>query len=301
MTLIRRILGIIFFGVLIRDVVRATLLLLLGAILAEQSPDMLHLTLAYLSVIAVSVFANIENDIADVELDREVKAYRPIPMGKYTIEEARRASLLFVIASLVMSGATILLSRKIILGMILFALPPATYLYSSPPVRLKSRGWFGVITLTCIYLSPLLVGYVGAGGGAQNASILVLLLLAFFVATGAKDFEDVEVDGSFGVQTPPVMYGVAETASRLTLVAILLSGSAAALMFAYLLEGHVPQGLYCLALIPSALTFLARLRRYVRTGQRADLMRLVKGNLWTIFVWPTAAGIGIFVASAILS
>lgn len=297
----RRVLGILFFGVLMRDMARGGLLIVLGAALAQRPPDILQSVMAVASIVCASIFANIENDIADIELDRKVKAYRPLPSGRYTVPEARAASMAFLAASIAFGLLTYAFSRSFPLCILLLAVPLATHLYSMPPARLKARSWIGVMTLSLIYLSPLLLGYLLAGDGRLNLPLLCLLFLLFFLATGVKDFEDVEVDKSFGIMTPPVSYGETKTAACLKVLAILSGTCAVGLALAYFASGLLAQTIYCLAILPSVLVYLNRLAPYASSGRRDQLMKLVKGCLWFIYVWPTAAGIIIFLGQALLS
>ena len=288
---LRRYLGIVFFGVMIRDLVRLGVLMLLGLMFSDGTLSPLVLFMGFLSIASSSAFANIVNDIYDLELDGRTKAYRPLPSGKYTVNQAWGASIAFLALAIFTSLGAFLLSSNGLLLFILLVTPLGCFAYSGTPIRLKARSWSGVATISLIYLTPLLTGFVIGSPGLHSLPLVTLMFYTIFLASAVKDFEDVEVDGSMGVITPPVKHGIGTAANILKYTGIMGVVLAVATAAGYLVWYKIPQGAFSLALIPPLMIYVRRIRKYSESYAAEDLMVLVKGCLWSMYVWPFVAAI----------
>jgi geranylgeranylglycerol-phosphate geranylgeranyltransferase len=297
----RRALGLVFFGVLARDVIRVGMLILMGLIFSEGLPSILILLLASTSMLAAFSYANVVNDIYDLELDKMAKSYRPLPDGRYTVREAKLASVFFLGMALVTGTAAVIVSRSLPLAVLLYVTPLASHLYSWPPVRFKARSWLGVISISLIYLCPVLMGYFAGGASPRTSPLILLMFLAIFLASATKDFEDVEVDSSMGVRTPPVIHGIERTAWLLKLAGIGAAAVACGFGAGYFLAGSMGLGLFSVALLPSFAVYTKRISRYHSSGSNESLIALVQGCLLSMYVWPAVAAVVVLLLPSWLS
>ena len=147
----------------------------------------------------------VANQIADVEIDRVVKPYRPLPKRVISKREAVLITLLYVIHSLLLSslyGARGVVAT--LLGLFL-----AVY-YSLEPVRAKKRGPFKSLLWQAVArgLYPPLAVYVFLDTGLSHLLPLAFLCFLWVLAfQSTKDFPDVVGDKLYGIRTLPVAYG----------------------------------------------------------------------------------------------
>ncbi|MBU7004345.1 MAG: UbiA family prenyltransferase [Theionarchaea archaeon] len=276
---------------MLRDIIRLGILVLLGLMFSSGDPSPLVLFMGFASIAASSAFANVVNDIYDLELDKKTKAYRPLPSGRYSVGEAWGASIGFLVIALSTGAIAFMFSESIILFAVLLAAPLGCFAYSGTPIRLKARSWLGVGTISLIYLTPLITGFVIGGSSSQGLPLVLLMLYTIFLASAVKDFEDVQVDGSMGVTTPPVRYGTKATAKILGYAGIVGVALAGAISAWYLAQDHLSQGLFSLALIPSYVIYVRRIRSYSESISFEQLMILVKGCLRYMYIWPFVAAL----------
>lgn len=145
------------------------------------------------------------NQYADAELDKEIKAYRPIPSGLVTKEEALGFSWLLAIIAVGRSFTIDVTFGGIVLVLIFFAvfysIAPFSPRKINPVLNMGwmafSRGFLPMIAVWSIY---------GSIGRALPYSILAFLWVMGFQAT--KDVGDVEGDRKFGIKTIPGAYGL---------------------------------------------------------------------------------------------
>jgi len=180
---------------------------LLGALAPVQSITLDHIRSAiYVGVtLMLSQFCGqIINQYSDVELDRIVKPYRPIPSGLVSREEALGLAWLLALFSIARAFTLTLTFGLITLTLIFFAvfysLSPFSPRKIHPILNILwmaiSRGLLPVIAVWSIY------------GSWEKA--LPYALLGFTWVLGfqpTKDIEDVEGDKRFGIKTIPGEYG----------------------------------------------------------------------------------------------
>jgi chlorophyll/bacteriochlorophyll a synthase len=156
------------------------------------------------------------NDFYDRDIDAINEPYRPIPSGAISISQ-------------VIAQITVLLAAGIAVAYLLdqwagHPFPTITvlaiggsflsYIYSAPPLKLKKNGWLGNYALGASYIAlPWWAGH--ALFGDLNATIVVLTLFYSLAGLGiaiVNDFKSVEGDRQLGLQSLPVMFGVATAA-----------------------------------------------------------------------------------------
>jgi len=169
--------------------------------------------LAALAAATLNAASNGLNQICDLENDRLNKPLRPLPSGALSrFEAVFFTSLLYAVSLLLVAW----INAQVLVIYLIAGV--ATYLYSAPPFRLKSRTFLSNFTIALIRGNLLKVA-----GWAAVASVLNTLepwfigsIFMFFLmgATTTKDFADIQGDLAAGCLTLPVRYG-AITSARL--------------------------------------------------------------------------------------
>jgi 4-hydroxybenzoate polyprenyltransferase len=153
-----------------------------------------------LSLACVQAVGQIVNQVADIELDRYVKPYRPLPQGKVAIDEA--LGLAFGLAIIGSASAT--LASKYFALAYLVMLSLAVY-YSLPPFTPRYHSaWLNHIWVSA---SRSLVPFLAVMGKEG----LVYAMIAFTWAIGwqgSKDVLDADYDRRFGIKTLANVYSV---------------------------------------------------------------------------------------------
>lgn len=149
-------------------------------------------------------FGQTVNQIADIEIDKINKPYRPLPSGKLTKEEAWAYATLYYVVGLF--SASILGVKGLVsyLLLIFFAL-----FYSVEPLRMKTSGaWLSLLwqAVSRGLLPPLVAAWIFG-----TYSIWPLGVLAFIwvlALQGTKDYNDVLGDLLHNIETLPTRYGI---------------------------------------------------------------------------------------------
>ncbi|MEM2941462.1 MAG: UbiA family prenyltransferase [Thermoproteota archaeon] len=152
---------------------------------------------------------NVINQVFDREIDSDspAKRNRPIPSGRVSVDGAMSFAWVLTLSSASFSFVLIGSFYGILFSTILIF----TWLYSSPPLRLRSklflsnlsiafpRGGLGVLTAYSSFNNPLSNQYL----------LMVSLTLGVFVffTNTLKDFEDKEVDARYGVRNFVTVFG----------------------------------------------------------------------------------------------
>ncbi len=166
-----------------------------------------------LSVFFLNIFANVQNDIVDIDTDRLNKKERPLVKGTITEDEASY----FAIFSLIMSFMFALFSGFKIFLMILF-MSILIYLYNTYMKRVVLLGNLAVALITSLVFitSGILVSAVKYS--------LIPALIAFyynFMREIVKDWVDITGDKSSGITTVPMVLGHKLTTFLIFLLSLL--------------------------------------------------------------------------------
>ena len=88
----------------IKNIVIAVITLVVGYALLKNCPSMLSLVLQSLGFAFAIGFANIQNDILDLESDKMNRPERPLVTGKVSVKAARRAWIIMFVLMLLCGG-----------------------------------------------------------------------------------------------------------------------------------------------------------------------------------------------------
>jgi len=193
----------------------------LGLHLGGTEADWSLIIFGALSAILVTAFANIDNDIGDVAIDRINRPARPLPAGKVTLRAAILASLICLAAGLVAAGICGQAGLAVAGGVAIFLL-----LYNRWG---KRRFLIGNLMIAVAGGMPVL--YAGiilapAPGRWKYIWVAYLLGAAFhLVREILKDVQDVEGDAQAGAKTLPVVIGTPHVARTAGVLLVLFSFS----------------------------------------------------------------------------
>lgn len=175
---------------------------------------------ASLSLMFMQAFGQVSNQIADVEIDKINKAYRPLPSGILSRNEA--LILLFVFLGLTLITACFVNPLFLCFSCIgLFV----SYAYNFEPLRLKKHLWVNTLGLAFSRgFLPFPMTWSAIGIGVNNPIPWLLGGFAFlwvFFGQNFKDFPDVKGDSEHGIRTLPTVYGVEESLKILQILSLL--------------------------------------------------------------------------------
>jgi len=159
-------------------------------------------------------FTQTINDWFDRELDAINEPYRPIPSGAISEGEVYAQ-----IAALLGGGALLAYSLDgwagndwpVITAVAAFGTLMA-YIYSAPPLKLKSEGWLGTYALGSSYIAlPWWCGHAmfdASSIGAQEVVLTILYSIAGLGIAIVNDFKSIEGDRALGMNSLPVAFGI---------------------------------------------------------------------------------------------
>jgi chlorophyll/bacteriochlorophyll a synthase len=170
------------------------------------------------------------NDWYDRHVDAINQPERPIPSGRIAGNWGLRIAIFGTVLSLLVASAVgpwVLAATM--LGLI------CAWIYSAPPLRLKTSGWTGPAVVALTYEG--LTWFTGAAvmaGALPRGEILLVLVLYSLGAHGImtlNDFKAVEGDTQTGIRSLPVTLGVVPAARFACAVMALAQVAVIALLF----------------------------------------------------------------------
>lgn len=153
------------------------------------------------------------NDFYDREIDAINEPYRPIPSGAIPLNQVKAQILILLVAGL---GVAYGLDRWAghttpVLFLLAIGGSFVSFIYSAPPLKLKQNGWLGNYALGASYIA--LPWWAGQALFGQLTWPTALLTLAYSLAglgiAVVNDFKSVEGDRALGLQSLPVVFGIA--------------------------------------------------------------------------------------------
>ncbi len=151
------------------------------------------------------------NDWFDREVDAINEPNRPIPSGRIPGQWGLYIAIVWTIVSLALSAILgIWVFVAAIVGLVI------AWAYSAPPVRLKQNGWWGAAACALSYEG--ITWFTGAAVVTQSLPDMRIILLAGLYAFGAhgimtlNDFKAEDGDRQMGINSLPVVLGVANAA-----------------------------------------------------------------------------------------
>lgn len=162
-----------------------------------------NLVLSVISMLATAISVYIYNDLTDIKIDRINKLYRPLVTGKASQKDAKTLIALLGIIGLTTS---FIINFKVFLLMLTYY--ALFFLYSFPPVRLKSKFLVNKITVATGTAIAFLIGSVTTG--TIPTPIVLISGYSFVAALTTSmviDLRDIEGDKKYNVQTFPIVWG----------------------------------------------------------------------------------------------
>ena len=166
----------------------------------------LHVYLAALSTMLITVAGNLINDYFDVEVDAINRPDRLIPSGKITKKRAVQIAVLFFL-----TGNIILLFISFHLLIIGLA---STFLLIIYTPFLKNRPLIGNVTVSLLLSMTLIVGAMASAAFLNLKNSILPASLIFWISLPReilKDGEDLMGDRKAGLRTFPVVFGIERT------------------------------------------------------------------------------------------
>jgi len=188
-------LGMAVLGIVVGIKQHGTLDVLLG-----PQCNLIALLLLLEAIAAAFVGAVWINDLYDLEIDRRSNADRPLASGKLDSNAAfwiavGSSALAIVAASLL--GAHILLLVVMMTGL--------AFVYSAPPLRLRTHLWSSALTLGVISMLVVQTGYslasVNTAISALSPRLIIAIVAGIALLSTAKDIKDAEGDRFARVRT----------------------------------------------------------------------------------------------------
>ncbi|MDP2598669.1 MAG: UbiA family prenyltransferase [Candidatus Liptonbacteria bacterium] len=184
--------------------------LLSGAIFSPATNfnwiDAVSVIVLFLTYYCVWMFAVGLNDLADVEADKISNPGRPLVRGTLAVPDVKSANLFFLISALV--GG--FLVGHYIFFMVCAALA-ISYIYSLPPLRLKSIPLVSTFVLSLAALSTVMSGFytlsIVQGIRSFPMQYAALIIIALTLGLNVKDLKDADGDKRDGTLTLPVLFG----------------------------------------------------------------------------------------------
>jgi len=159
-------------------------------------------------------FTQTINDWYDRELDAINEPYRPIPSGKIKPWEVYSQMAFLLVGAIVLAlqlDGWAGNDWPVITAVASFGTFMA-YIYSAPPLKLKSEGWLGTYALGSSYIAlPWWCGHAMFNANSIGAEEVVLTILYSIAGLGiaiVNDFKSIEGDSALGMNSLPVAFGV---------------------------------------------------------------------------------------------
>lgn len=187
-----------------------------------KTPELILQALGFAAAIA---FANIQNDILDLESDKMNRPSRPLVCGKASVKAAKITSIILAILTIASGTAGGLLAYTAIPVIFFIALALLLIAYN---IKLKHLPLLKNMTVAFLCTTPLILCLVHPTGPIESddeslefmtkfAFLFPAMLFAFLLTTAReiyKDLEDEIGDLKAGIMTFPLIAGP-ETARRL--------------------------------------------------------------------------------------
>lgn len=203
------------------------------------------------TLMLLQAVGQIVNQVVDVEIDREIKPYRPIPSGLVDRDEAMGIAWILAIIA-VGRGFTVNTTFGILSLILLFM----AVFYSMKPMVTRRHPVINLVwQATARGAIPVIMCY-GVYGNIADAYIYTLFMFVWVLGwQGTKDINDAEADMKHGVKTIVNTYGVT-TLKVLATASIIIIGVLALYTEKYIYLALVPLGLVGLLLFTRQVWFL---------------------------------------------
>ncbi len=225
------------------------------------------ISLLFAIITLVAAFAAQVNTVSDYEIDLKDNRKKKLVEAMHELGENRLRPLMAaeLVLSLALLAILLLLSGKLALMVMWVAAVFLAHAYSAPPLRLKSRSWFAVVTLLLV-LSILPITFVFHAFASQLDPVFLLFLVGqAFTVYGViipAEIRDYFTDKAMGIETMTVRLGLVKASlSSITLLGAggLLCGAGFLLKLA-----SSPYPTLTILLAVMIATYAIILRKYVK-------------------------------------
>jgi len=159
-------------------------------------------------------FTQTINDWYDRDLDAINEPYRPIPSGKIKPWEVYSQIAFLIVGGLALAynlDNWAVNDWPVITAVATFG-GLVAYIYSAPPLKLKSEGWLGTYALGSSYIAlPWWCGHAMFNAGTIGIQEVILTILYSIAGLGiaiVNDFKSIEGDRALGMNSLPVAFGI---------------------------------------------------------------------------------------------
>jgi geranylgeranylglycerol-phosphate geranylgeranyltransferase len=254
----------------------------LGAVFAVlaytgYSASAASLLVAFVTGFALTGAAMAVNDVADLEVDRVNKPWKPLPRGAVHPSRALQLGVALLVVGVIANTA---LGAARTLVAALYALIGVSYSY------LRRHAWSHLLVAAST-TGPVLYGYVSAGAPLSDLPFTVAFSATVLAATLGREFlksiQDLEGDRRRGYRTLATVYGVG-AASR-AMLACCAGSAAGAAVTALMSTSALYKALIALA---ATLYAVSVYRAYKHVESREVLERERRNTLKAMFIGMTA-------------
>jgi 4-hydroxybenzoate polyprenyltransferase len=163
------------------------------------------LILCFISVLFAGLFAIVNNNIADQNIDKVSNQTRPLITGAISLQHYQQiGNFAFIMALLYACVVSIPTLISVCLVMLVY------YIYSTPPLRLKRVPIFSKLAISFNSLIMIILGYLLINSNLSSFpwQIAPIFLLGFTLAANFIDIKDYAGDKQEGILTLPVLLGM---------------------------------------------------------------------------------------------
>ncbi|MFZ2522005.1 MAG: UbiA family prenyltransferase [Minisyncoccia bacterium] len=183
--------------------------------------DLLAIVCLLLSWYGMWIYSVMINDIYDVEIDKISNTNRPLVQTTLTVSEVESIALIHILMALLGSWSAGFYSFFLVLVGLLVA-----YLYSAPPLRLRSLPIISSFLISLVILSATLSGFYFVSFDKTIDTFPTLLIVGIIIfytlQINFKDIKDVAGDSRNEVGTIPSKWGNKTTAVLFAMSYILI-------------------------------------------------------------------------------
>ena len=168
--------------------------------------DVMLITLAVISLLFYWFSAVGYDDLSDEKIDKISNPFRPLPAGKFTREEFRSLSNIFLMTSYFTAFAV-----GYIFFIFILLRSFVGYLYYTPPLRLKRFPVLATFTRGLAFLLTIYAGFLLISTNTIfdfPGKLALFVLVAFTLGITVKDIKDYQGDKADEVYTIPVIFGL---------------------------------------------------------------------------------------------
>lgn len=175
-----------------------------NTVLELDQGSLFHWVFLVIAIACAWIFSVMTNNIADYNLDKINSPERPLTSSKIDIKHYRIIAAVFFILALVYSW-----SVYFVFFMMIFVFMGFYFLYSMPPLRLKTIPILSKFLIATNSLVLIILGFLFVSGSMTiPPKIVIFVLLGFTAVINFIDIKDYHGDKVMGIKTLPTILGL---------------------------------------------------------------------------------------------